>query len=315
MTSTVVNNSVFRGFFEKQKLTRPNFIDWYRNLRIVLSFEDKLTYLEHPIHVALVPAPGQQIHRDALAAHTTWVKPSKEIVGLMLMTMDPDIQKNMEHLGAYDMLKGLKTLYIDNLERLGHPVSLSLAVSLVLVSLSEEYDSFVQNYNMHGMGKTVNELHVLLKLHEQTLPKKDVTHALHAIRVGKVQKNNHKNKKPHMATKGNNGQGKTKLAYAPAYAPSYAPKPKIPPPPKKDNPAKDAATNTMITSGTKGKYEAEAMSFEPQCHLGHVSKKRIEKLQHDGLLNSTDIESFGKCVSCLSGKMAGKPYSHKVERP
>ncbi|GKD47250.1 retrotransposon protein, putative, ty1-copia subclass, partial [Tanacetum coccineum] len=42
-----------------------------------------------------------------------------------------------------------------------------------------------------------------------------------------------------------------------------------------------------------------------QCHLGHVSKKRIEKLQHDGLLNSTDIESFGKCVSCLSGKMAG----------
>ncbi|GKF43509.1 hypothetical protein Tco_0130061, partial [Tanacetum coccineum] len=57
MTSTVVNNSIFRGFFEKQKLTRPNFINWYRNLRIVLSFEDTLTYLEHPIHAALVPAP------------------------------------------------------------------------------------------------------------------------------------------------------------------------------------------------------------------------------------------------------------------
>nr|GEW52412.1 hypothetical protein [Tanacetum cinerariifolium] len=37
---------------------------------------------------------------------------------------------------------------------------------------------------MHGMGKTVNELHAMLKLHEQTLIKKDV-HALHVIRAGK----------------------------------------------------------------------------------------------------------------------------------
>ncbi|GJZ10868.1 retrotransposon protein, putative, ty1-copia subclass, partial [Tanacetum coccineum] len=50
------------------------------------------------------------------------------------------------------------------------------------------------------------------------------------------------------------------------------------------------------------------------CRLGHISKKRIEKLQYDGLLNSTDIESLGKCVSCMSRKMARKPYSHQVER-
>ncbi|GKF51291.1 zinc finger, CCHC-type containing protein, partial [Tanacetum coccineum] len=31
-------------------------------------------------------------------------------------------------------------------------------------------------------------------------------------------------------------------------------------------------------------------------HLGHISKKDIEKLQHDGLLNSTNIKSFEKCV-------------------
>ncbi|GKD70083.1 retrotransposon protein, putative, ty1-copia subclass [Tanacetum coccineum] len=48
--------------------------------------------------------------------------------------------------------------------------------------------------------------------------------------------------------------------------------------------------------------------------LGHISMKRIEKLQHDGLLNSTDIKSFKKCVSCMSGKMAQKRYSHQVER-
>nr|GEV61068.1 retrovirus-related Pol polyprotein from transposon TNT 1-94 [Tanacetum cinerariifolium] len=50
------------------------------------------------------------------------------------------------------------------------------------------------------------------------------------------------------------------------------------------------------------------------CRLGHISKKRIKKLKHDGLHNSIDIESLGKCVSCLSGKMARRPYSHKVKR-
>ncbi|GJZ28287.1 hypothetical protein Tco_0572934, partial [Tanacetum coccineum] len=252
----------------KQRLTGPNFIDWYRNLRIVLSVKDKLPYLEQPIPTMPVPPAGQVLPPDILNTHTAWVKASKEIVGLMLMTMDLDIQKNLEQLGAYDMLKELKALYaqkeeheliqtvrefhackheegqsvsyyflkikiyIDNLEHLGHAMTQNLAVSLILVSLRKEYDSFVQNYNMHGMGKTVTELHAMLKLHEQTLPKKDDAHALHAIRTGKVRKKNHKNKKPQLAARGNNhGKGKSKLA--------YAPKPKIPPPPKKYNPAKD----------------------------------------------------------------------------
>ncbi|GKE54119.1 hypothetical protein Tco_1489275, partial [Tanacetum coccineum] len=95
----------------------------------------------------------------------------------------------------------LQKIYIDNLERLGHPVSQNLA-------------------------KTVNELHAMLKLYEQTLPKKDAL-ALHAIKVGKVQKKNNKNKKSQLAAREKNqGKGKSKLA--------YVPKPKIPPPPKKE---------------------------------------------------------------------------------
>nr|GEY06491.1 hypothetical protein [Tanacetum cinerariifolium] len=55
-------------------------------------------------------------------------------------------------------------------------------------------------------------------------------------------------------------------------------------------------------------------SFLWHCCLRHISKKRIKKLKHDGLLNSINIESLGKCVSCMSSKMARKPYSHQVER-
>nr|GEV86669.1 zinc finger, CCHC-type [Tanacetum cinerariifolium] len=119
--------------------------------------------------------------------------------------------------------------YIDNLERLGHPVTLSLGVSLILISLCKEYDGFMQNYNMHSMGKTINELHAMLKLHEQTLPKSNAP-ALNAIRAGEVQKSN-KHKKSH-SQKGAKGQNQGKG--------KFAPKPKIPHPPKRENPAKDS---------------------------------------------------------------------------
>ncbi|GKA21974.1 hypothetical protein Tco_0707936 [Tanacetum coccineum] len=112
MTTTVVNNLVFRGFFEKQKLTGPNFIDWYRQLCIVLSAEDKLDYPNFPISTAPVPAvAGQQVPPETLAAHAAWARKQKEIDVLMIMTMEPDLQRNLENLGAYYMLKELKTLF------------------------------------------------------------------------------------------------------------------------------------------------------------------------------------------------------------
>ncbi|GJW50471.1 zinc finger, CCHC-type containing protein [Tanacetum coccineum] len=278
MTTSSANNSVFRGFFEKQKLTGPNFIDWYRQLRIVLSIEDKLNYLEQPIPPAPVAPQGQLVAPEILAAHTAWIKGSKEIVGLMLMTMEPEIQRNLENLHAYEMLQELKTLfaqqpeqellqttrdfhsckqeewqsvssyvlkmkgYIDNLEHLGHPVTLGLAVSLILIGLRKEFDGFVQNYNMHNLGKTINELHAMLKLQEQTLPKNN-TPALHAIRAGKVQKGNkHKKLQPQMAARGQNQRkGKNKL--------SYAPKPKISLPPKRENLAKDSICHKCGETG------------------------------------------------------------------
>nr|GEZ57818.1 hypothetical protein [Tanacetum cinerariifolium] len=138
---------------------------------------------------------------------------------------------------------------------------------------------------MHSMSKTVTKLHVMLKLHEQTLPLKEVAPALHVIRARRIQKN--QKKKSYKAAKGNQGKGKAKIGYAPVQAPPFAPKPKNPPTRKKDNPAKDAICH--------------------QCG-------EVEKLQHDGLLDSTDIKSFEKCISCMSRKMARKPYSHQVER-
>ncbi|GKD75033.1 hypothetical protein Tco_1333315, partial [Tanacetum coccineum] len=62
--------------------------------------------------------------------------------------------------------------YLDQMERLGYPMPLVLGANLILTSLSKGYDRFVQNYNMHDMGKTIPELHGMLKLAEKSIPKK-----------------------------------------------------------------------------------------------------------------------------------------------
>ncbi|GJU18820.1 retrotransposon protein, putative, ty1-copia subclass [Tanacetum coccineum] len=267
-------------------------------------------------------------------------------------------------------------IYIDNPERLGHIVSLNLGVSLILISLRKEFDSFVQNYNMHSMGKTVNELHAMLKLCEQTLTKKDPT--LHAIRAGKVQKKNNKQKKLQVVCKGIHIKGREFIAttctvangqraaveaigtyhlclpsglvivlnnchYAPSitrgiisvsrlYDDGYVnyfvdntiqvsrnnivyfsvvPRDCIF---EIDLSNPNAINSSMyVVSNKRAKLNLDSALLWHR-RLGHISKKCIEKLQHDGLLNSTDLRAFEKCVPCMSGKMARKPYTHQVER-
>ncbi|GKA99357.1 hypothetical protein Tco_0827294 [Tanacetum coccineum] len=117
--------------------------------------------------------------------------------------------------------------YLDALERLGYAMLYELGVSLILNSLNKEYDQFVQNYDMHSMGYMIAKLHAMLKLHEKGIPKKAETPTVLAIREGRIQED----KKKPQGAKGKD-KGKIKLA--------YAPKPKIPPSPKRDNPAKDS---------------------------------------------------------------------------
>nr|GEV79126.1 hypothetical protein [Tanacetum cinerariifolium] len=336
------------------------------------AINKQLSALEQqPIPSAPVASAGQHVAPEILAAHNAWIKGLKEIVGLMLMTMEPEIQRNLEPLHAHEIWNPffrLREIFTLAGRKKGSQLS-------------------------RIMRKTVNELHAMLKLHEQTLPKNNAP-ALHAIRAGKVQKvNKHKKSQTQMAARGqNHGKGKNKQA--------YAPKPKIPPPPKREDPVKDSicheygetihwkrnspqylaellkkkknansgagglglkasrklkprALSLYVGNGQREAVEAidafiycypKGWYFEIDlsnshtnessiyaisnkrakldldsdllwhCRLGHISKNRIEKLQHDGLLNSTDLRDFENCVPCMSGKMTRKPYTHQVER-
>ncbi|GJW42202.1 retrotransposon protein, putative, ty1-copia subclass [Tanacetum coccineum] len=72
--------------------------------------------------------------------------------------------------------------------------------------------------------------------------------------------------------------------------------------------------NSIYNVSTKRAKRNLDSTYLWHCRLAHISKKRIEKLQQEGLLRSTDDESFDQCVSCLSGKMTRKSFPHRPER-
>ncbi|GJS15719.1 retrotransposon protein, putative, ty1-copia subclass [Tanacetum coccineum] len=441
MTTSVVNNSVFRGFFEKQKLTGPNFIDWYRQLRIVLSVEDKLDYLEQPIPPAPVPAQaGQQVAPEALAAHTAWVKGSKEIAGLMLMTMEPDIQQNLENLSAYDMLQELKTLFAQQAEqellqtvrdfhscKQEEGQSISSLFSILCTCLEKEQQAKKPQLAARGQnqGKGKNKPAYAPKLKIPPPPKKenpakdsschqcsDTCHwkricpqylaellknkklsqgasgsgiftielytfpnkswvydtgcGTHICNTTQGLRGSRKLKPGALSLYMGNGQRAVVEAiityhdlfiyshrvdkvivlnnfhYAPSitrgiisvsllYDDGFVN--------RFVNNAISVSRNNLVyfsVVSRDGIFEIDMFDSNTndssmyvvrkraklnldsvllwQCRLGHISKTRIKKLQYNGLLNSTDLRAFEKCVSCMPGKMARKPYTHQVER-
>ena len=62
---------------------------------------------------------------------------------------------------------------IDQLDKLGAPISHELATDLILGSLPECYDQFFMNYNMHHIKKSIAELHGMLKNVEMNIQKKN----------------------------------------------------------------------------------------------------------------------------------------------
>nr|GEV42672.1 hypothetical protein [Tanacetum cinerariifolium] len=147
-----------------------------------------------PIPVLPVPPKGQANPLDVVS---------------MLLIMDPYIQKNLEHLGVYDMLEELKRfMYNRQISNFFRP-----------------YENYTRA-NKKKDSLYMSNLCLQKKLH------------LLAIRAGRIHKN--QKKKSHKAAKGNQGKGKAKMNNSLVPAPSYALKAKNPPTPKKDNHEKDA---------------------------------------------------------------------------
>ncbi|GKC80131.1 retrotransposon protein, putative, ty1-copia subclass, partial [Tanacetum coccineum] len=438
-----INHSAFRSMFEREKLSGNNFNDWFHQLELVLRVKKKMFVIEQPIP----PAPVADSTTNELKS--MFEKQVRVERFDLIQTFHACKQEKGKPVVEYVLkMKG----YMDQLERLGYVLTQDLSVGLILNGLTRDFVGFVRNYNMHNMGKTIDELHVMLIEYEKGLPKKAETPQVMTIRGGKIQKAKKKSLKAKCKGKAN-GKGNDKQV--------YIPKPKNPKPSAKEHPVKDDTCHhckevghwkrnrykevghwkrncpiylaellkkkkqvgsasslearklkqgalylyvgngvraqveaigsydlvlpnglvisldnchyaPSITTGvvsvhclvenrfvqcftdfrisfsknnvfyfnvipSNGIYEIDMHDLVPNvnsiynvstksakynldstclwhCRLVHISKKRIEKLQQEGLLKSTDDESFDQCVSCLSGKMTRKSFPHRPKR-
>ena len=89
MTQNTNNTFSVRYVLEKEKLAWTNFLDWARNLRIVLKQERKIHVIENPPPVA--PAAGAPAAlRTAYQRHMDDVT---DVTCLMLATMSVELRK------------------------------------------------------------------------------------------------------------------------------------------------------------------------------------------------------------------------------
>ena len=109
MAAPAPSNFNLRSILEKEKLTGTNFMDWYRNLRIVLRQEHKEFVLTEPFPANLpnnVPAAQRREHEKRCNDYL-------DISCLMLATMSPELQRQYEALDAHTIITGLRNMFED----------------------------------------------------------------------------------------------------------------------------------------------------------------------------------------------------------
>ncbi|GJS95900.1 retrotransposon protein, putative, ty1-copia subclass [Tanacetum coccineum] len=343
-------------------------MEWYHNLRIVLFVEDKLPFLEQPIPAMQDPPAGQVFPPDVLNTHNAWVKALKEIVGLMLMIMDPDIQKNLEQLGAYDMLKELKTLKGPEKPKKSHKAAkgnqgkgkakmgnaLMHAPSFAPKPKNPptpKKDNPAKDAICHQCGEVGHwirncpvyliELMKKKKLSQGASTSGIFTIELYSFPTTSWVYDTSCGTHICITTQGLRGSRKLKpgalslgtISVSRLYKDGFVkrfendnsilvsrnnlvyfyvvPRDDIYEIDLSSSNTNDSSMYAISNKRAKLNLDSTLLWY---CRLRHINKKRMEKLQHNGLLDSTDIKSFEKCVSCMSRKMVRKPYSHQVKR-
>ena len=68
------NNTTLRSILDKEKLNGTNFLDWHRNLRIVLKHERKLYVIDQPI-------PNEPTANAPRAENNAYSKQKRGLIG------------------------------------------------------------------------------------------------------------------------------------------------------------------------------------------------------------------------------------------
>ena len=88
-------------------MTRPNFLDWVRNLKIVLKLEKFLYILDE----ATPEVPLGDSPTEAFKAYNQHKDAEEMATCLMLVSMSPKLQRQYEDMNAHNILLHLQELF------------------------------------------------------------------------------------------------------------------------------------------------------------------------------------------------------------
>ena len=199
--STIVN---LQSILDANLLTRPNFLDWLKNLRIVLD-EEKLAY------VITKPIPGSSIvdaPKSVQRAYKKHLVDSARVGLIIHSSKSPEFQKRYKTEDAYSIVCHLREHYneqvafegfkvtrllfnskmevgtslvqyalkmynhIKRLDQLGNWMDPEFSIDLILARLPDSFAQFVLNYEMVYKVPTIPKLINVLGMDEGKMEKK-----------------------------------------------------------------------------------------------------------------------------------------------
>ncbi|GJS43694.1 retrotransposon protein, putative, ty1-copia subclass [Tanacetum coccineum] len=299
---------------EKHQLTGPNFNEWFRALKLVVRTEK----LQDVFETALPPAPAAGADAQALADWAVLFYRHNEVACLMLGTMSPKLYQQFEHNSPLEMVIELQKMY-------GKPLSVELQELVNMFhSLMAIQGGRVQKYKPQGKakgkgkGKGLQNSYLITQksspYQKRGLTKDGQCHYCKEegqwkrncpVYLAELMKKKKKTGGQNVASTSSVSMNNMLYFNAITVNGIY------------EIDMRDSTLpiiNSMYSISNKRTKPNLDSSYLWHCRLAHINKKRIEKLQHDGLLKPTDNEPFDQCVSCISGKMTRKPFSHKTEK-
>ena len=96
-----------RSILDSNKLIGPNYVDWLRNLRIVLSSE----ILSYVIDTPSLEALEEDTFEEEKTTYKMWQNDTLSIKCIILASMTNELQRQHESMDTHSILLNLKELY------------------------------------------------------------------------------------------------------------------------------------------------------------------------------------------------------------
>ncbi|CAH9082213.1 unnamed protein product [Cuscuta europaea] len=201
-----MSNLSLRSILDTCKLTGPNFLDWERNVRLVLRQENIEYVLDTPVP-KIPDANSPEFATFDLTTREKHVTDAKTVQCVMLAAMSMELQRQHDRMSAFEMLEHLKSLFdsesqtleyelltdifkcrlqeggnvsehvlkmigiIERVATTGIKFEDRVSAAIILYSLPSSFTNFIVNYNLNKTKATMPELHNMLKSYEASTSK------------------------------------------------------------------------------------------------------------------------------------------------